>query len=113
MRKIEIEIKEKKYVLEMNRNSIKWLESNGFSPADFDNKILTYSDLLWASLFVANHKEVSFEESLELLEECSKEYDTNEIIKFAIEEYTSFISALTDTNLNKNKKNKSIKIISD
>ena len=35
MRKLKLKINDKDYLLEMNRNSIKWLEANGFSIIDF------------------------------------------------------------------------------
>jgi len=108
MRKIEIKINDKDYLLEMNRNSIKWLENHGFSIADFEKKPITYFDLIWSSLFITNHKDISEEETINLLEQYEKENNVTEVIKFAIEEYTSFMNALAVTN---SKENKKLKII--
>lgn len=108
MRKIEIKINDKDYLLEMNRNSIKWLENHGFSIADFEKKPITYFDLIWSSLFITNHKDISEEETINLLEQYEKENNVTEVIKFAIEEYTSFMNALAVTN---SKENKNLKII--
>ena len=44
MRKLILNINDKDYTLEMNRNSIKWLEGNGFSIEDFEKKFLTRED---------------------------------------------------------------------
>lgn len=108
MRKIELTINEKSYLLEMNRNSIKWLENHGFSIADFEKKPITYFDLIWTSLFITNHKDVTEEQTIQLLEEYEKENNVSDVIKFAIEEYTSFMNALAVTN---SKKNTNLKII--
>lgn len=108
MRKIEIKINDKDYLLEMNRSSIKWLESHGFSIADFEKKPITYFDLIWSSLFITNHKDISEEETMNLLEQYEKENNVADVIKFAIEEYTAFMNALAVTN---SKENKNLKII--
>ena len=67
MRLLEININEKNYKLQLNRTSIKWLEANGFSIVDFENKPLTYYDLLWTSLFIANHPEVNSNLEIKIL----------------------------------------------
>ena len=95
MRTLELNINDKDYKLELTRESIKWLEANGFSIQDFDKKPVTYYDLLWQSLFVANHKEVSASLALKLLDAYQNSGNKiMPVIKFAIEEYQSFIVAL-------------------
>ena len=42
MEKLRGNINEKNYKLQLNRTSIKWLEANGFSIVDFENKPLTW-----------------------------------------------------------------------
>ena len=104
MRKCEIEISGKNYTLELNRNSIKWLEANGFVAEEFDVKPLTYIDLLWTSGFVKNHSELTREECVSLLDKYeSEEGDVQEVIKFLTEEYQNFILALADTQSKKKK----------
>jgi len=101
MRKLNLKINAKDYVLEMNRTSIKWLEAFGFSIEEFNKKPITYYDLLWTSLFIANHKEVNPNSAMKLLESYEKEKGAKmvtKVIKFAIEEYDAFIDALADTN---------------
>lgn len=101
MRKLKLHIKEKDYSLEMNRESIKWLEANGFSLEDFHRKPLTYYDLLWASLFIANHKDVNPNLAIKLQESYANEKSNKmiaKVIKFAIEEYSAFMNALADTD---------------
>ena len=39
MRKLNLKINAKDYVLEMNRNTIKWLEAYGFSIEDFNRAV--------------------------------------------------------------------------
>lgn len=102
MKKVELNIDDKNYLLEMNRNSIKWLESRGFSIVDFEKKPITYFDLIWSSLFITNHKDLSEDETLELLEKYEKENSVAEVIRFAVEEYTSFMNALAVTDSKKN-----------
>lgn len=98
MRKLILNINDKDYTLEMNRNSIKWLEGNGFSIEDFEKKPVTFYDLLWTSLFLANHKDVNPSLSLKLMESYEKNHNVSNVIKFAIEEYSAFMDALADTD---------------
>ena len=104
MRKLSLKINEKDYELVMNRDSIKWLENNGFVLEDFTKKPLTYMDMLWYSLFVANHGEVSPNLAMKLQKSYQEEKGINmynKVITFAIEEYQSFINALAGTNSKK------------
>lgn len=105
MRKVELNINNKDYILELNRDAIKWLEANRFSIEDFTNKPITYYDMLWTCLFIKNHKEVNPNLAMKLLETYEQEKGTKmvaKVVKFAIEEYTAFMNALADTNLEKN-----------
>lgn len=104
MRKCTIEIGEKNYDLVLNRNSVKWLEQQGFDIEEFVKKPITSFDLLWESGFVANYGNLTVEEIDKLLEQYQEEGgDSNEVISFLAEEYTSFINALTDTKSKKKK----------
>lgn len=104
MRKCEIEISEKTYVLELNRNSIKWLEANGFVAEEFEKKPLTFIDLLFTSGFVKNNPTITVNEGAMLLDKYESEGgDVQEIIDFLADEYKNFILALTDTKLKKKK----------
>ena len=102
MRKLKLHIENKDYTLQMNRLSIKWLEASGFSIQDFDKKPVTYYDMLWTSLFIANHKEVNPSLAMKLLETYEQKHKVTEVIKFAIEEYATFMNALADTSSKKN-----------
>lgn len=97
MRKLKLKINDKDYTLEMNRDSIKWLEMNGFSIEEFDKKPITFYDMLWMSLFLANHKDVNPNLAIKLMDSYK---DSNKkpakVVKFAIEEYQAFMTALTD-----------------
>ena len=104
MRKLKLKINDKDYVLELNRESIKWLEANNFSLDEFISKPVTNYDILWTSLFIKNHSEVSPKLALKLREtyEQDKGYKmVGKVVKFAIEEYTAFMNALADTNSDK------------
>ena len=102
MRKCSITIKDKEYTIQLNRESIIWLESVGFSVEDFLKKPVTSVDLLWAAGFVMNHKEVNTNLALKLQESYKEEGgDVMEIVKFVFDEYQSFINALSDTNSKK------------
>lgn len=97
MRKLKLKINEKDYTLEMNRDSIKWLEAMGFDIDEFDKKPLTFYDLIWASLFIANHKDVNPNLALKLMETYEKSgKKPAKVVKFAIEEYQAFMNALSD-----------------
>lgn len=103
MRKLKLKINDKDYTLEMTRDTIKWLESNGFSIEDFDRKPLTYYDLLWMSLFLANHREVNPNLAIKLMDSYKASgKNPAKVVRFAVEEYQSFMSALADINSTKN-----------
>ena len=44
MRKCSITINEKEYTIQINRDSIVWLEARGFSIEEFTRKPITYID---------------------------------------------------------------------
>lgn len=97
MRKCKLRINEKDYTLELNRDAIKWLEAYDFSIEDFEKKPATYYDLLWTSLFIANHKDVNPNLAIKLLETYEKSgKKPAKVVKFAIEEYRAFMNALAD-----------------
>lgn len=103
MRKLKLKINEKDYTLEMNRDSIKWLEAMGFDIDEFDKKPLTFYDLIWASLFIANHKDVNPNLALKLMETYEKSgKKPAKVVKFAIEEYQAFMNALSDIDSKEN-----------
>ncbi len=110
MKKLKLKINDKDYTLEMNRDSIKWLEAMGFSIEEFDKKPVTFYDLVWTSLFVANHKDVNPNLALKLMETYQKSgKNPAKVVKFAIEEYQSFMSALADIDSTEN--NEELEII--
>lgn len=99
MRKLELKINDKDYTLEMSRDSIKWLEANGFSIEEFTRKPITYYDLIWTSLFLKNHSTVNPNLAMKLLDSYEKSGKKSaQIIKFGIEEYQAFMNALADTD---------------
>lgn len=103
MRKLKLKINDKDYTLEMTRDSIKWLESMGFSIEEFDRKPITFYDLIWTSLFIANHKEVNPNLALKLMDTYEKSGKKPvKVIRFAIEEYQNFMNALADIDSNEN-----------
>ena len=105
MRKCSITINEKEYTIQINRESVTWLESSGFDVSKFDSKPLTYVELLWAAGFIMNHPEVNPNLALKLMDSYREEGgDIAEIAKFVMEEYQSFISALSVTNSKKKAK---------
>ena len=99
MRKLKIRINDKDYTLEMTRDSIKWLEATGFNLEEFDRKPVTFYDLVWTSLFIANHKDVNPNLAIKLMDTYQKSGKSPaNVVKFGIEEYQSFMNALADTN---------------
>lgn len=103
MRKLKLKINDKDYTLEMTRDSIKWLESTGFSIEEFDKKPVTFYDLVWTSLFIANHKDVNLNLAIKLMETYKKNgKNPAKVVKFAIEEYQSFMNALADIDSKEN-----------
>lgn len=99
MRKLKLKINEKDYTLEMNRDTVYWLEARGFVLEDFDKKPITFYDMLWISLFLANHKDVNPSLALKLMETYKDSGKSPaKVVKFAVEEYQSFISAQADIN---------------
>ena len=59
--------------------------------------------MLWYSLFIENHPEVNPSLSIKLMDAYKKSgKSVGNVIRFAIEEYTSFMNALSDTDLTAN-----------
>lgn len=103
MRKLKLKINDKDYTLEMNRDSIKWLEAVGFSIEEFDKKPVTFYDLVWASLFIANHKDVNPSLAIKLMDTYKKSgKNPAKVVRFAIEEYQAFMNALADIDSKEN-----------
>lgn len=103
MRKLKLKINDKDYTLEMTRDSIKWLEAMGFSIEEFDRKPITFYDLVWTSLFIANHKDINSNLAIKLMDTYQKSGKSPaKVVKFAIEEYQAFMSALADINSTEN-----------
>lgn len=98
MRKLKLHINDKDYTLEMNRDTIKWLENYNFSLDEFINKPVTYYDLLWTSLFLVNHQDVNPNLALKLMETYGQNHKVSKVINFAISEYKAFMNALADMN---------------
>lgn len=102
MRKCSITIKDKDYNIQVNRESVTWLESAGFAVEDFYRKPLTSIELLWTAGFVMNHSEVNPNLALKLMDSYKEEGgDIAEIARFVLDEYQSFINALSDTKSKK------------
>jgi hypothetical protein len=103
MRKLKLKINDKDYTLEMTRDSIKWLEAMGFSIEEFEKKPITFYDLIWTSLFLANHKDVNPNLALKLMDTYQKSgKNAVKVVKFGIEEYQTFMRALADTDSKEN-----------
>lgn len=103
MRKLKLKINDKDYTLEMTRDSIKWLEAMGFSIEEFDRKPITFYDLIWTSLFIANHKDVTPNLALKLMDTYQQSgKKTAKVVKFGIEEYQAFMRALADIDSKEN-----------
>jgi len=102
MRKCSININDKDYTIQINRDSIVWLEARGFSIEEFTRKPITYIDMIWTSGFLMNHSTVNQSLALKLMETYKEEGgDIMEVVNFILEEYQSFISALSDTKSKK------------
>ena len=105
MRQLKLKINEKDYILEYNRDSIKWLEREGFDLNDFMRKPVTYLEMLWQSLFIKNYSNtVNPTLALRLMDSYSAEKGqamVMKVISFAIEEYKSFLDALAGTDSEK------------
>lgn len=103
MKKLKLKINDKDYTLEMNRDSIKWLENYGFNIDEFFKKPITFYDLIWTSLFLSNHRDVNPNLAIKLMETYQKSgKNPAKVVKFGIEEYQSFMRALADINLVEN-----------
>ena len=105
MRKCSITIKDKEYTIQLNRDSVTWLENAGFELSKFESKPLLSVELLWTAGFIMNHSEVNPSLALKLMDSYKEEGgDVAEVARFIIDEYQSFISALSVTNSKKKAK---------
>ena len=102
MRKCSITINDKEYTIQLNRESVMWLENAGFAVEDFYRKPLISVELLWSAGFIMNHSEVNPNLALKLMDTYKEEGgDVSEIARFVLDEYQSFINALSVTKSKK------------
>lgn len=107
-----IEINDKEYTFCLTREAIKWMEARGLNFSEIVQKTVTYTDLFWIGGLITNYPKMSFEEAMQLMKDYANDDaeneedkgDVMEVISFLIEEYSNFVFALTDTELNKTKK---------
>ena len=112
MNSCTIEIDGKEYTFCLTIEAIKWLEARGMNFAELGKKTVTYVDLFWIAGLITKHGDLTEQEALSLMENYANEEaeneeekgDVMEVISFLIDEYTNFVSALTDINSNKKKK---------
>ena len=93
MRKLKLKIRDKDYVLEFDRTSIKWLEANGFNLEEFNKKPITFREYLWQCLFLKNHQDVNPNLAMKLMDSYGEEKGqnmVNKVVRFAFEEYVAF-----------------------
>lgn len=105
MKKCKINIEEKDYELCLTRKTVMWLESKGFSLEKVQEQPITIYSLMFEAGFKANYPDLDASELMEKYEEEGG--DVSEVISFMINEYVTFINALTDTK----SKTKKIEII--
>ena len=102
MRKLKLTINDKEYILEYNRDSIKWLEAVGFDIEEMTKKPITCREILWQSLFVKNYANtINPNLAIKLMDSYAEKKGqamVNQVIKFAVEEYLAFIDALAGTS---------------
>lgn len=102
MKVLKLKINEKEYSLCLNRDSIKYLENNGFTIDTFEKTIVNSYDLIWYTLFRAKHSDVNPSLAIKLQEEYIKDGGSAlDVINFALTEYGNFITALADTKSKK------------
>lgn len=100
-----IEVGDKEYRLCLTREAIKEMEALGFNIVDFTKKPITYMDILWYGGFITNHKNVTQNLSLKIMDTYKEEGgDVNEVIEFLAKEYSNFVNAPADTKSKKKAK---------
>lgn len=111
MNTCSIEINGKEYTFCLTREAIKFLEANGLNFEEIAHKSLTYMELFWVAGLIAKHGDLTRPEALQLMEDyenadapIEEQGDVMEVIAFLVDEYTNFVSALTDTSSNSKKK---------
>ena len=77
--KIEFNYEDKDYVLEYNREAIKYMEQRGFSLDKFTDAPASMMDIAFEALFLKNHKQTSMGKIKEIYEKIGnkKELMTN------------------------------------
>lgn len=105
MRKCSITIKDKEYTIQLNRDSVVWLENAGFNLESFEKRPVVSVELLWAAGFIMNHSDINPNLALELMDNYREEGgNISEVARFVMDEYSSFMNALSDTNSKKKAK---------
>ena len=88
---INFDYLDKHYCLEYTPDSIKQMESAGFSMNDFTDRPATRTEQLWAGAFIANNRKTSATVIRELY---SKMKNKDELVQKLIEMYNNTLSYL-------------------
>lgn len=91
-KKIKLNFKGTEYVLEYTRETIKQLETLGFSINEYEKKPMTMMDLAFRGAFLANHKYLKSKEINEIFQQIPNKQDvTTAIVEMISECYESLI----------------------
>lgn len=95
MSKINLTHNGEEYVLEYNRQSVKTMESQGFSIDEISAKPMTMIPALYNGAFIKNHRGIKRSVMDEIFEEIQ---DKTGFISALMELYGETLSSLTDEN---------------
>lgn len=82
------------YVLEYTRNSIKRMESDGFSPSEYEKKPMTVMNDLFRGAFLAHHRSVGTALIDEMFEKIA---DKEGFFSVLVDLYQAPFEAITDS----------------
>lgn len=100
-KKIEFDYEDKHYVLEYNREAIKFMENEGFVLSEVDNKPAIMLDLAFKGAFYKNHKGISLQKIAEIFDILGDKQKLSANLMAMINE--TYMSLLEDNKDNKEK----------
>ena len=84
--KIEFNYEGKDYTLEYNRDSIRFIEKQGFDLNEFASKPMTMISLAFEGAFIKNHRNIKAATVKEIFDRFSKKEDLSDILATMISE---------------------------
>lgn len=81
MKKITLNINEKEYIIEFNRQSLVMMEAEGFSLSKIEDKLITSMELMVYGGLTLHQPNIKWKEAIEVMDYLLAEYEMKDILE--------------------------------